>query len=158
MEAKQLQEILSGAEDEIGRELSGKEQTFALTVVNGETNSEAARQAGCPDRSAGARGYEMSNDPAIQRAIEEAEKYAQIPLTEDFIKHSLMKEAVTAASSRDRQSALGLLGKTKGMFRDVLDTHTHQSNDDFLEMIEKEWGKDWRDKMESELGGEGESG
>lgn len=151
-----LANIISELEQETGREYTPEERAFALTLVNtGGNKTAAALAAGRPERSAAQRGQEMAKDPEIAKLVDEIMKYSTIEITEDFIKSGLMKEAVTADSSRDRREALHLLGKTKTMFKDGIDaTVRPDTNADLISRIEKEFGKEAADKARLELGEE----
>ena len=134
-----------------------REDRFALHVVTnpGDSNAEHARAAGVPEGSARQRGYEMANRPEIQAKIEALrEKIGDINKIdiEALVKNTLVDQTMNASSDRDKQNAAHLLGKTKGMFRDVVDTTTHTPDDELLDRIEKEFGLEARKKAEAELG------
>lgn len=148
-----LSKIIKDIEDETGTQYSTRERTFALAVVSGENRADAARKAGVPDGSASQRGYEMGNDPEIQRLIDEVSKFKTDQIDDNWIKSGLLKEAVQADTSRDRREALHLLGKTKGLFKDVIEQTTHDVTDDeLIERIRSEFGNEAADKAIIELG------
>jgi len=51
-----------------------KKAKFTKGKVSGLSNAEAARQAGCPAKTAKQQGHRLANDPAVKEAISEALK------------------------------------------------------------------------------------
>lgn len=51
-----------------------KKAKFAKGKVSGLSNAEAARQAGCPAKTAKQQGHRLANDPEVKEAISEALK------------------------------------------------------------------------------------
>lgn len=154
-ETTELVNVINDLEKENGESYSAKQKTFALHLATTGNQAEAAREAGLgKPENARQNGHKMISDPKIQDLVDEIQKYQTVEITEDFIKKGLIKEALEAAASRDRQNALIALGKTKGikMFTDVVEQVT-RTNAEILEDIEKEFGKEAADKAKGELGG-----
>lgn len=148
-----LAKIINGVEEKTGEEFTQQEKTFALNLVKTGNKSEAARLSGTPAGSAGQRGYEMANDPAVAVLIAELSKYSASLISEDMIKSGILKEALSADNSRDRREAFHLLGKTKGLFKDVVEqTVTNKPDDELIAALEKEFGPEAADKARAELG------
>jgi hypothetical protein len=144
-------EILERVEAK-GITLSERKARFALHFAANENKAAAARAAGYEGAHSRQCGQNLFHDPEVQKAIAEMQKYIQVEITEDFIKCGLTKEALEAASSRDRREAFHLLGKTKGMFRDVVDTTIHSGPHEYLQEVEAVLGKEVRDKMAQAMG------
>jgi|GEM_PF-5663961 len=51
-----------------------KKAKFTKGKVGGLSNAEAARQAGCPAKTAKQQGHRLANDPEVKEAISEALK------------------------------------------------------------------------------------
>ena len=126
-----LSKIIKDLEAETGAEFGDREKAFALHLATDPSNAAAAaRKAGVPESYARQEAYKMANDPNIQRLIDEVSKCKTDQIDDAWIKSGLLKEAVLADTSRDRREALHLLGKTKGLFKDVIEQTTHEVSDD----------------------------
>lgn len=138
-------------------EFSARERRFVLHAVTNPdaSNAEHARAAGCPANSSRQRGYELSNRPEVQMAIEALRERigdsAKIDVNR-LVDDILITEALTADNSRDRREAAHLLGKTLGKFRDVVDQTNRAPDDDLIDKIRQEFGDDAADKARAELG------
>lgn len=138
-------------------ELDKREAKFVLNIVKGDNKSEAARNAGYPETSAGQRGSEMSQKPEIQQAIQALKdkvgNVADIDVKE-LVNTTLINMAMdNTTADRDKLQAVQLLGKTQKMFVDVQETTSKDIDDaDLLDEIEISFGKEARDKAAVELG------
>ena len=145
--------VIKDLENRNGHDYSEREKVYALTLVNTDNQSEAARQAGSSHQRAGQTGSEMAKDPRIQELVEAIKSYSTDVITDDFIKAGILKEALEADNSRDRREALHLLGKTKGLFRDVIDQRiTDKPDTDLVEDIRRELGEEAGERARKELG------
>jgi len=150
-------EICKTVELKIGKKISKRKKKFALLLFTNLGNkAKAARDSGTCETSAKQRGYFMANEEDVQALLEELESIDldMDNVTEETIKKGILREALTATNSRDIREAWHLLGKNKGMFRDVHENidKTQLSDDDLLDNIEKSFGKEARDKAEQGLG------
>lgn len=128
--------------------LSDRRKTFVTVLHETGNITEAGRQAGYAQPNAS----RLSKEPEIVAALHALEQYAPEGLSEDQIRQGIAKEALFADTSRDRLTALQLAAKTKGMLRDVVEeTRINRTQDEFLDEIEKTFGKEARIKAESEL-------
>jgi phage terminase small subunit len=149
----ELANVINELEEATDKQYSEKEKRFAVNLVKTQNKTQAAKEAGCAEGSAGRRGYEMANDPDIQRLINEIEKYSTEIISEDFIKKGILKESLNADSSKDRLQALQLLGKTKAMFTDVVEQTNHDKTDEeIIEDIRREFGEEAAEKAKEALG------
>jgi phage terminase small subunit len=133
--------------------LSETKAAFALHLATTGNKAAAARAAGYEGEHARQRGHRMALDPEVQEAVAKIQEFTAVEITEDFIKSALMREALQAGGSRDRREALHLLGKTKGMFKDVVE-QTNMSGDltTLIQEARKTLGDDIADRMAEELG------
>lgn len=142
---------------DITESLPERDRLFVLNTVKYPQNSatENAKLAGAPEASAGQRANEMKKKPEVQKAIDELkEKVGSVDDIDvkDFVKTTLFNEAVNADNSRDKREAAHLLGKTEGMFRDVVEKKDNEDTSSLLDRIEKQLGKEARDKAAVGLG------
>ena len=91
--------------------------------------------------------WERSIDTAM---IDEVESSID-QIDDNWIKSPAQKGS-TADTSRNRREALHLLGKTKGLFKDVIEQTTHDVTDDgLLSVYDRSWNEA-ADKAIIELG------
>ena len=148
-----LAKVIKDLEVETGTEYTPQETAYALELVSTGNKSSAARAAGASEVRAAQTGYEMSNDPEIQRLVDEIRRYSTSIITDDFIKAGLLREALGADNSRDRREALHLLGKHKRLFADVIEqTNTDRTDQEIVDAIRSEFGDAAADKAITELG------
>ncbi len=144
--------------DNIFNGLDNREQKFVLNLVQDDSNaSQAARDAGFPETSAGQRASEMQKKPEVQQAIaalkEKVGDPDDVDITE-FVKTSLLDMASSdEVADRDKLNAIQMLGKTQAMFTDKVEQTTKDmSDEELLEEIEKTYGKEARNKAAKDLG------
>lgn len=149
----QIPQLIRQVEAETGHEFSRRERDFALGRVRGLNKADAAREAGVSHVSGHARGYEMEQNPAVQELIARIRQYSTDLITDDFLRQAILQEALHAEHSRDRREALKLLMQTRGMLRDVVEHRDSPvSDEEYLERIGKEFGKEARQRAAEGLG------
>ena len=152
-----INKLTSEVEKDMGK-ISQVKRDFAVekVVSPGKSNSQIAREVGTytqPDKM----GWQLSNDPKVLALTEKIKEVVEFPvgednLTVDMVTKGLAKEAFEASNSRDRREAFHLLGKSRGMFRDVVEIKPVMSDADFLKKVEKDLGKNVAAEMADNLG------
>ena len=155
--SKTIAEIVKKTESELGKPITQRKIDFAVssTLTNPDNNAQAARDAGYEGEHANQAGHELANDSEVQLIISKIE--AEIGDINDIdienlVKQTLLKEMLTAEASRDRINAAEKLGKTKGMFRDVIEQPDTRTNAQMLDDIEEKFGEVARKRAEKMLG------
>ena len=73
-------------------------------------------------------------------------------MDKETIKAGIAKEAFEAKASRDRLNALHLLGKAKGMFKDVIEHKHMRTDEEFLRDLSDALGNEAARVAAEELG------
>jgi len=149
-------DLIEEVEAETGKPITKMKQNFALhSMIKPDNNSESARAAGYEGNRADQRGYELANDSQVQILMEKLKK--EIGDTnniniKELVTQTLVNEVLTADAPRDRINAAVNLGKTEGMFKDVIETRDiTRPEGDFLDEVEREFGKEARENAERKL-------
>jgi len=157
-DAISVNKLAAEIEQETGKKVSKTKRDFALqkAMNPGKTNTQIARDVANyaePNKE----GYKLANKPEVVALTERIKEVIEFPvgednLTADMVTKGLAKEAFEASHSRDRREAFHLLGKSRGMFRDVVEIKPVMSDADFLKKVEKDLGKNVAAEMADNLG------
>lgn len=118
--------------------LTAKQEHFALSIVEGRTQSAAYREAydavGMQDTTVWTEASKLMRHPQVSQRVEElkeeaeATRLAALLSREEAILQRLEHEAVTAKTDSARIRALELLGRHIGMFKDQIEVeHVERS-------------------------------
>lgn len=149
-------DLIKEVEAETGKPITKMKQDFAIhSMIKPDNNSESARVAGYEGKRADQRGYELANDSQVQLLMDKLKREIgdtnNIDIKE-LVTQTLVNEVLTADAPRDRINAAVNLGKTEGMFKDVIETKDiTRPEGDFLDEVEKEFGKEARENVERKL-------
>jgi hypothetical protein len=128
---------------------------MALSIASGNNQGQAYSEATGYDgdyASQQATQY-LQSRPEIRALVDEIRAYDASLITDDLLRGATLKEMLHAEHSRDRQSAARTLMQTRGMLRDVIEHTTHEMSDtEYLDRLEREFGKEARDRAAEELG------
>jgi len=155
-ENKTYSDIIDEVEQETGEKVTKQKKDFALSsVIKGDNNAQAARDAGYTGDRADQRGYSLSQDSVVQALIEKLKVEVGDPddvEIETLVTQVLVNEMMIAEASRDRINAAEKLGKIYGMFKDVVVTQDTRTTEQMLTDIEKTFGIVARRNAEKQLG------
>lgn len=118
--------------------LTAKQEQFALSIVEGRTQSAAYREAydaeGMQETTVWTEASKLMRHPQVSQRVEElkeeaeATRRAALVSREEAILQRLEHEAVTAKTDSARIRALELLGRHIGMFKDQIEVeHVERS-------------------------------
>ena len=159
MGIQNLDDIAKEIEQEQGGKVTQRKRQFALLKVTqpGKSNAQLAKDMGTNPSTAKQAGYQLAHDPKVKALQEKIEAVMNFPineenLTTDMIAKGLAKEAFEASNSRDRREAYHLLGKSKGMFKEVIEHRDLRADEEFLQELADQLGPDAARKAADELG------
>lgn len=118
--------------------LTAKQEQFALSIVEGRTQSAAYREAydaeGMQDTTVWTEASKLMRHPQVSQRVEELKEEAEatrravLVSREEAILQRLEHEAMTAKTDSARIRALELLGRHIGMFKDQIEVeHVERS-------------------------------
>jgi len=101
--------------------INRKQEQFILHYIKTLNSAESARLAGYSVKTARTIGSKLLTNLDIKNEIDRAlkEKHERLTLTDEGIIERLWKEANTALRSNDRTSALSILAKIRGLYKDT---------------------------------------
>lgn len=128
--------------------LTDKQELFCQTYAQTFNATHAAREAGYSEASAYSIGWENLRKPEIATRVNQliiaAGEGARV--TQSWVVHRLILEAVTADKGSERVRALELLGKSIGLFADRIE---------FGEIPDADVVKSWIDALEADIAAAG---
>ncbi|MCZ8088699.1 MAG: hypothetical protein O9247_01195 [Rhodobacteraceae bacterium] len=118
--------------------MTAKQEQFALSIVEGRTQSAAYREAydaeGMQDTTVWTEASKLMRHPQVSQRVEELKEEAEatrravLVSREEAILQRLEHEAMTAKTDSARIRALELLGRHIGMFKDQIEVeHVERS-------------------------------
>ena len=159
MESQTIDKVAAEIEQGVGGKISERKRQFALLKMTnpGKSNTQLAKDVGANPATAKQTGYQLANDPKVLALQEKLEAVMDFPidennLTVDLITKGLAKEAIEADNSRDRREAFHLLGKSKGMFKEVIEHRDLRADEEFLQDMKDQLGPEAARVAAEELG------
>jgi len=151
-----IQDIADDVSKDIGKKISPKKRDFALlkAIEPDMTNTDIAKQI-ANTKHPTQDGYKLAVDPSVQALVEkyqEVIQFSRFKVDPEFIKSGWMKEVLEAKDSRDRRGALDSLAKSEGMFKEIVEHHNFESDQEFLKKLETELGSEAAKIAAIELG------
>jgi len=151
-----IQDIADDVSKDIGKKISPKKRDFALlkAIEPDMTNTDIARQI-ADTKHPTQDGYKLANDAQVQALVEkyqEVMQFSRFKVDPEFIKAGWMREVLEAQDSRDRRGALDSLAKSEGMFKEIVEHHIFESDQEFLKKLEKAFGSEAATIAADELG------
>jgi len=151
-----IQDIADDVSKDIGKKISPKKRDFALlkAIEPDMTNTDIARQI-ADTKYPKQDGYKLAADPGVQALVEKYQavmQFSRFKVDPEFIKAGWMKEALEAQDSRDRRGALDSLAKSEGMFKEIVEHHIFESDQEFLKKLENAFGPEAAIIAAEELG------
>jgi len=155
-ENKTYSEIIKEVEQVTGKKVTKQKADFAVnSLITPDNNAKAARDSGYEGKNSHVRGHELANDSQVQLLIEKLKVEVGDPddvEIETLVTQVLLNEMLTADASRDRINAAEKLGKSRGMFKDIIELPDKRSNAQMFTDIEKTFGIIARRNAEKQLG------
>ena len=159
MKETTIDELAAEVEKEQGgKKVSQVKRDFAVLKVMspGKSNTQIAREVGTYAQPA-KMGHQLARDPSVNALQEKLEAVMDFPidennLTTDMITKGLAKEAIEADNSRDRREAFHLLGKSKGMFKEIIEHRDLRADEEFLQDMKDQLGPEAARVAAEELG------
>lgn len=139
----------------MGRKLTRKQRRFCHAHVKHGNGARAAREAGYSHRTAREMAHENLTKPHIADYIEalEADSFDVNKLTPEHIQKMLLDDAMNAKEGGTRLRAKELLGKAKGMFKDVVINETQElSNAQLIQLVGELFGPDLAQEAANRMG------
>lgn len=130
-----------------------KQKKLAKEYIKSGNGSDAARKAGYPARSAGTVACEILKKPHV---IEFMEKFGQNhdalkDFTDEHILSALVEQIISCQGESAKIRAIELLGKSRGLFKDVRINETRPSSESIIARAHAELGPEMAKLLEQRL-------